>query len=75
MYFDTIGNFEGEYSFVTGPNVPLPQYTECRIPIELQEKIEAKIDEMVEQGIITSIMEPTEWVNSMIYPIKPNGNI
>ena len=30
---------------------------------------------MVEQGIITPVTEPTEWVNSMTYPVKPNGDL
>ena len=30
---------------------------------------------MVEQGIITPVKEPAEWVNSMTYPMKSNGDI
>ena len=55
--------------------MPPAQDAQCKVPIELQEKIGAKPDEMVEQGIITPVMEQTEWVNSMAYPIKPSGDI
>ena len=30
---------------------------------------------MEEQGIITKVTEPTEWVNSITYPVKPNGDL
>ena len=70
--FDVIGKFDGEYHMVTDPNVPPSQYAMCKIPIEYQEKIEKELDRMEEQGIIT---EPTEWVNSITYPVKPNGDL
>ena len=30
---------------------------------------------MDEQGIIAKVTEPTEWVNSITYPLKPNGDL
>ena len=63
--FDVIGKFEGEYHMVTDPNVPPSQHAMRKIPIEYQEKIEKKLDQMEEQGIITKVTEPTEWVNSI----------
>ena len=40
-----------------------------------KEKIEKDLDQMEEQGIITKVIEPTEWVNSITYPVKPNGDL
>ena len=40
-----------------------------------QEKIEKELDWMVKEGIIAPVTEPTEWVNSMTYPVKPNGDL
>ena len=73
--FDVTGNSEGEYHIVTDPNVPPSQQAMCKIPIEYQEKIEKELDRMEEQGIITKVTEPTEWVNSITYPVKPNGDL
>ena len=73
--FDVIGKFEGEYHMVTDPNVPPSQHAMRKIPIEYQEKIEKELDRMEEQGIITKVTEPTEWVNSITYPVKPNGDL
>ena len=30
---------------------------------------------MKPQGIITKVTEPTEWTNSITYPVKPNGDL
>ena len=46
-----------------------------KIPIEYQEKIEKELDRMEEQGIITKVTELTEWVNSITYRVKPNGDL
>ena len=73
--FDIIGNFQGEYHMVTDPNVPPVQHAMRKTPIEYQEKIGQELDRMVEQGIITPVTEPTEWVNSITYPVKPNGDL
>ena len=73
--FDVIGKFDGEYHMVTDSNVPPSQHAMCKIPIEYQEKIEKELDRMEEQGIITKVTEPTEWVNSIMYPVKPNGDL
>ena len=72
---DVIGNFDGEYNIVTDETVPPVQHPMRKTPIEYQEKIEQELDRMVTQGIITPVKEPTEWVNSMTYPMKPNGDL
>ena len=66
---------EGEYHIVTDPTVPPVQHAQRKTPIELYTKIEAKLDEMERDGVIMKTTEPTEWVNSMTYPMKPNGDI
>ena len=30
---------------------------------------------MVDQGIITPVTEPIEWVSSLTYPLKPDGSL
>ena len=60
---------------VTDTNVPPSQHAMRKIPIEYQEKIEKELDRMEEQGISTKVTEATEWVNSITYPVKPNGDL
>lgn len=44
-------------------------------PIAIKDKIKAELDRMTEMGVIVKQEEPTEWVNSMVRVIKPNGKI
>ena len=72
--FDIIGSFECEYHMTTNLHIPPVQHAMRKTSIEYQEKIEQELDKMI-QGIITPITEPTEWVNSITYPMKPSGEL
>ena len=51
------------------PKVDAPR----RIPMELKPTVKKKLDEMVKDGIIKKVSEPTKWVNSLLVISKPNG--
>lgn len=46
-----------------------------RLPFRLEEKVYAKLTQMVNDGIITPVVEPTEWVSRMMVVGKPDGNV
>lgn len=46
-----------------------------KIPIAIKDKVKTELDRMTEMGVIVKQEEPTEWVNSMVTVIKPNGKI
>ena len=73
--FDVIGNFEGEYHIKTDPNIPPVQHPRRKTPTEYQEKIEKELNKLEQQKVITKVTEPTKWVNSMTYPMKPDGEL
>ena len=37
--------------------------------------LERELDEMVKQGIIASVDDPTDWINSLVVREKPNGSL
>ena len=48
----------------------------CRpIPFNQQEKVKAMLDDMVTQGIIASVISPTDWVHPLVVFSKPNGGM
>ena len=73
--FDVIGNFEGEYHMKTDPAIPPAKHAMRKTPIEYQEKISKQLDSLEQQEVIIKVTEPTEWVNSMTYPVKPDGDL
>ena len=45
------------------------------MPIESKAAIEEAIDYMVKQDILQPKIEPTPWVPSVTYPVKPTGEV
>ena len=71
--FDCIGNFHGEYHIVTDPQVQPVIHAPRKCPIQLKDEIKNCLDEMVENGVIRKVDEPTDWVNNLAYSRKQNG--
>ena len=73
--FDCIVNFHGEYHIVTDPQLQPVIHAPRKCPIQLKDEIKNCLDEMVENGVIRKVDEPTDWVNSLAYSRKQNGNL
>ena len=66
----------GEYTICLDPTIPPVQNAYRKVPNEVREEIEKKTHQyMVDQGIITPVTEPGEWVSSLTYSRKSNGTI
>ena len=46
-----------------------------RVPVALKDKLKTELDRMEERQIITKVVEPTDWVSSLVTVDKPNGKI
>ena len=46
-----------------------------RVPVTLQPKIQAELTQMEELDVIEKVVESTDWINSMVTIIKPNGSL
>ena len=64
-----------EYSIKVDQSVLPKANPPRRIPLEVKEKLLAKLKEMEERGVIVKVTEATEWVNSLVVETKPNGDI
>ena len=60
--FDGIGQLEGEVHFQTNPSVPPVQIPLRRLPIAIREKVANELRNLVCEGIIEPVSEPTPWV-------------
>ena len=69
--FDRLGSLKGEYDIKVDPSVPPVQHARRKVPIESKAAIEEAIDYMVSEGILEPQIEPTPWVSSVTYPIRP----
>ena len=73
--FDRLGSLKGEYDIKIDPTVPPVQHARRKVPIESKAAIEEAIDYMVKQDILEPQIEPTPWVSSVTYPVKPTGEV
>ena len=73
--FDRIGSLKGEYTIKIDPTVPPVSQSRCKVPIESKEAICAALDSMIAEDILEPQIEPTPWVNSTTYPVKPSGEV
>ena len=71
--FDRLGSLKGEYDIKGDPTVPPVQHARRKVPIESKAAIKEAIDYMVKQDILEPQIEPTPWVSSVTYPVKPTG--
>ena len=65
----------GQYTIRIDSSIPPVQHAQRKLPIEAREEIEKALQEMVDNGIIAPVTEPTEWVSSLTYPRKSDGTI
>ena len=73
--FDWIGELQKTHKLVVDPNVPPRIDPPRRTPIALKDKIKSELDKMVDQRIIRTIEEPTDWVSPLTYVTKRDGSI
>ena len=73
--FDRFGSLKGEYDIKVDPTVPPVQHARRKVPIESKAAIKEAIDYMVKQDILEPQIEPTPWVSSVTYPVKPTGEV
>ena len=73
--FDRLGSLNGEYNIRIDPTVKPATHARRKVPIESKEAIDRELDYLIEEEIITEQVEPTPWVSSVTFPMKPNGEV
>ena len=73
--FDRLGSLKGEYNIRVDPTVKPVTHARRKVPIESKEAIDKELDYLIEEEIIMEQIEPTPWVSSVTFPMKPNGEV
>jgi len=45
------------------------------VPLHIQPKLKAKLQELVDQGILATVTEPTNWISSLVVATKKSGEL
>ena len=76
FFISGIGTFKDhKYHIELDSKVKAVVHPPRKLALSLEPKFETELDEMVKQGIIVPVDEPTDWVNSFVVREKPNGNM
>ena len=73
--FDRIGSIKGEYTIKIDPTMPPVSQARCKVPIESKEAICVALNSMIAGDILEPQIEPTLWVNSAMYLVKPSREV
>ena len=73
--FEGIGRFPSTYHITLREDTKPVVHTPRKCPIVMWPLVREKLDEWLEENVITPVEEPTDWVNSLTYSIKPNGRL
>lgn len=72
--FGGLGKFPGTFSIKLHENSKPILHYKKRIPLALVDKLKVKLDQMVQDEIISPVDYPTDWVNNLQIVEKPNSN-
>ena len=69
--FDGLGCLPGTYSIEIDKTIKPVQHQPRRVPVAQKAEVKAEIERLVTKGIITKVVEPTDWISSMVVVRKP----
>ena len=74
--FKGIGTLPGgPYHIRLKENYRPVQHPLRSVPVAMQAAYRAELDRLTKEGIITEVQEHTEWINSIVLVMKPNGSL
>jgi len=68
--FSGVGCFDGEYHMVMDPEIKPVQHQPRRLPIPMRDALKAKLQELVDSDILKEVIEPTDWISSLVVTRK-----
>ena len=70
-----MGSISEPYHIKIGESVTPVVHPPRKLPATLRPRVEAKLKEIEQQGVIIKVEEPTKWVNSMVVNEKKSGDL
>lgn len=67
--------FPGRISYHPNPTVAVVIHPPCQVPEALQQPLKKELDVLIEQGEISKVDKPTDWVNTLVCVTKSNSTI
>ena len=73
--FEGIGKFPGTYHIYLKEDAIPVVHPPRKCPIAIRPLVDKKLDKLLEQEVIVQVTEPTDWVSSLAYSWKADGDL
>ena len=73
--FEGIGKFPGTYHIYLKEDAIPVEHAPTKCPIAVRPLVDTKLDKLLEQEVIVPVTEPTDWVSSLAYSWKADGDL
>ena len=75
VFAECVGCLEGKLHLERDQSVTPVQMPVRKVPLAMQELLQAELRDKEDRGIIASVDVPTDWVSSMVVEQKKNGKL
>ena len=72
---NSLGILPGTVHFTTDATAEPKVVSPKRVPVGLKEKPKGKLENLVKNGVIHEVDEPTDWISQMTITLKKNNDI
>ena len=73
--FRGLGRLKDSYSIEIDDSIRPVVHAPRRIPVPMRNKVHEKLEQLMNEGVITPVTDATDWVSSIVVVQKPNGQI
>jgi len=73
--FEGLGEMPGQYHIELDESVTPVVHAPRKVPLALQPRLKAALDDMEQKGVIKKCDAPTDWVSSLLIVEKKNGSL
>ena len=75
VFRDTVGKLDTCYKIRVNEAVPPVQHAPRNVAAPLRIRLQEELNKMEKLGIIAKVVDPTDWVSSLVVVPKNEGNI
>ena len=75
LFENKLGDLPVKYKMTLDPTVPPVIRPPRRVPKPMEEPVRKELKRMIQLGVITPMLEPSEWVSHMVATKKKSGEI
>ena len=68
-----VGLLDREYCIQIDPQASAVQHVPSCVPVAIREQLQATLEELTQQDIVTPVTQPTPWISSLVVVPKKTG--